>query len=84
MLFRSEKLQIAGMTCFADQIHAVGSAADGGVVAHCFKGDRFLGVEAVNRPGDYVTARKLLMAGRLPTRDDLERVGFDLRAYLDG
>lgn len=78
----SFKLQIVGLTQGADHVHAVGSPEEGRLVAYCFKGDRLLGIETVNRPGEHMAGRKVLAADFRIARAEVERHDFDLRAHL--
>jgi len=47
----------------------------------CFEGDRFLGVESVNRPADHMATRRMMAAGVAPTLADASAKDFDLRAF---
>ncbi len=61
-----QKLQIAGLVHAQDEIVVRGDpAADGFSVAHLRAG-RLVALEALNRPRDYVQARKLIAAGATP------------------
>ncbi len=61
-----QKLQIAGLIHPHDKIVLRGDAdADGFSVAHLRAG-RLVALEALNRPRDYVQARKLIAAGAAP------------------
>ena len=55
-----DKLQIAGITAGRDRIEVVGDPAERSFSVHCFRGDRLLGVESVNRPVDHIRARRQL------------------------
>ncbi|KAB0680032.1 NAD(P)/FAD-dependent oxidoreductase [Aureimonas leprariae] len=76
------KLQIAGITAGADHVHAVGSPEDGRFVAYCFRGDRLLGIETINRPGEHMAGRKLLASDFHLARADVARDDFDFRAHV--
>lgn len=78
----SVKLQIAGIVDGHDQVVVTGEPASGRFSVFCFRGERLLGVESVNKPADYVMARRLLAAGSELTPDLVATPGFDLRAYL--
>jgi len=54
------KLQIAGLTAGHDQTIVRGDPAGTSCSVFCFRQGRLLGVESVNRPGDHISARKLL------------------------
>jgi 3-phenylpropionate/trans-cinnamate dioxygenase ferredoxin reductase subunit len=78
----SFKLQIVGITTTADHVHAAGSPEEGRLVTYCFKGDRLLGIETVNRPGEHMAGRKLLSGDLQLARAEVERHDFDLKAHL--
>ena len=78
----SYKLQIVGITTSADHVHAAGSLAEGRLVTYCFKGERLLGIETVNRPGEHMAGRKLLGGDFRLARAEIERDDFDLKAHL--
>ncbi|MEV6238717.1 FAD-dependent oxidoreductase [Lentzea sp. NPDC051838] len=73
------KLQIAGLTDGHDRTVTVGDPAEGKFSVFCFRGDRLLGVEAYNRPIDFLMARRVLEAGSSLTPEIVARPGFDLR-----
>jgi len=54
------KLQIAGLTAGHDQTVVRGDPAGTSCSVFCFREGRLLGVESVNRPGDHISARKLI------------------------
>lgn len=58
----SDKLQIAGITAGHDRTELVGDPAQGRFSVHCFRGDRLIGVESVNRPAEHIKARRQLAA----------------------
>jgi 3-phenylpropionate/trans-cinnamate dioxygenase ferredoxin reductase subunit len=78
----SYKLQIAGITTLADHVHAVGSREAGKIVAYCFRGDRLIGIEAVNSPSEYLLGRRMLEHDVTIVRADVERRDFDFRSHL--
>jgi len=78
----SFKLQIVGITAAADHVHSAGSLEEGRLVTYCFKGDRLLGIETVNRPGEHMAGRKLLSGDLQLARAEVERHDFDLKAHL--
>ncbi|GGE24100.1 pyridine nucleotide-disulfide oxidoreductase [Aureimonas endophytica] len=75
------KLQIAGLTAGADHVH-VADGGDGRLVAYSFRGDDFLGIETVNRPGEHMAGRRLLAADFRLARDEVARHDFDLKTHL--
>lgn len=76
------KLQIAGITSGADDVHAVGSAAEGRLVAYCFRAGDLIGIETINRPGEHMAGRRLLSADFKLARSEVESNGFDLKAHV--
>ncbi|RAS63058.1 3-phenylpropionate/trans-cinnamate dioxygenase ferredoxin reductase subunit [Lentzea atacamensis] len=76
------KLQIAGLTDGHDRTVTVGDPAQGKFSVFCFRGDRLLGVEAYNRPVDFLMARRLMDSGATLTPEIVGRPGFDLRLSL--
>jgi 3-phenylpropionate/trans-cinnamate dioxygenase ferredoxin reductase component len=54
------KLQIAGLTAGHDQSVVRGDPAGTSCSVFCFREGRLLGVESINRPGDHISARKLI------------------------
>jgi 3-phenylpropionate/trans-cinnamate dioxygenase ferredoxin reductase subunit len=74
------RLQIAGLTGSADDVHVVGNAGE--AIAYCFRSGRLIGIETVNRPSHHMMGRKLLTSGIEVSRAELERLEFDLAAHL--
>ncbi|TGD99781.1 NAD(P)/FAD-dependent oxidoreductase [Methylobacterium nonmethylotrophicum] len=78
------KLQIAGLCQPHDRTVRRGDPESGGVSVFCYRGDRLVGVESLNRPADHMVARRLLQAGRGPTPEEAADPGFDLKALALG
>jgi 3-phenylpropionate/trans-cinnamate dioxygenase ferredoxin reductase component len=78
------KLQIAGITAGHDKSVIRGDPNDRSFSVFCFRDDRLIGVESVNRTADHVMARRLLAGdpGLLPEQAADE--SFDLRAHTRG
>lgn len=76
------KLQIAGLTQGHDHAIARPDPEKGTLSVFCFSDGRLVGVECINRPADFVAARRVLGARKLVTPDDLERAGFELKALM--
>lgn len=77
----SIRLHIAGLTGDADEIVMRGAPAEACFAALCFRGGRFIGVEAVNSFGDYRSARRILER-RVPLRvDQARQPGFRLADF---
>ena len=56
----ADKLQIAGITTGHDRVELDGDPAEASFSVHCYRGDRLVGVESVNRPIDHIRARRKL------------------------
>ena len=78
---RDLKLQIAGLSTGHDQAVVVRSPASLGFCVTLFRDGRLLAVEAVNRAGDFMAARKLLTRASGLERSTGKAFGFDLRAW---
>jgi 3-phenylpropionate/trans-cinnamate dioxygenase ferredoxin reductase subunit len=76
------KLQIAGITVGHDKSVIRGDADDRSFSVFCFRGDRLIGVESVNRTADHVIARRLLAGDPRLLPEQAADEGFDLRAHV--
>lgn len=76
------KLQIVGLTAGADHVEMASLGEAGKLVAYCFKGDRLLGIETVNRPGEHMLGRRILADDLVVARSDVARDDFDLKAHV--
>ncbi|NDW04128.1 NAD(P)/FAD-dependent oxidoreductase [Jiella pacifica] len=76
------KLQIVGLTAGADHVEMASLGEAGKLVAYCFKGERLLGIETVNRPGEHMLGRRLLAEDLVVARAEVAREGFDLKAHV--
>jgi len=66
------KLQIAGLSQGYDNIVLRGDPETGRSFAvFYFKGDRLLAVDAINRPGEFMAGKKLLLAGAIVDKSRL-------------
>lgn len=74
------KLQTAGLTNGHDRTVTVGDPAEGRFSVFCFKNDKLIGIEAYNRPIDFLMGRRILEGGNSLTPEIVARPGFDLRA----
>jgi 3-phenylpropionate/trans-cinnamate dioxygenase ferredoxin reductase subunit len=80
---RDLKLQIAGLTAGHDRAVLRGEPESGSFSVFCFKGDRLIGVESVNRPADHIVARRLLALTDPPlTPEESADESHDLRALV--
>ncbi len=73
------KVQIAGLTAGHDRTVTVGDPAEGRFSVFCFRDDRLIGIEAYNRPIDFLMGRRILESGAQLTPEIVARPGFDLR-----
>ena len=73
------KLQIAGITTGHETTVVRGDPDAGRFSVFCFHRDRLLGVESVNRPGDHMAARRLLVGEAGLTPEQAADESFDLK-----
>jgi 3-phenylpropionate/trans-cinnamate dioxygenase ferredoxin reductase component len=78
----AERVQIAGITAGHDAVETTGDPARGSYSSYCFRGERLVGVESVNRPGEHMTARRLLAHGVPVQARDVRRSGFEPHQLL--
>ncbi len=76
------KLQMVGVTGGADRTVQVGSTDEAKFSLFCYRGDRFLGAESVNRPGDHMACRRLMSEGIALPAETVAQAGFDLKSYV--
>ena len=77
----SLKLQIAGIATGCDETVLRGASSSPSCSVFCFREGRFVGVEAVNRPADYMTGRRLLESQAPLTPQQAADEAFDLKSY---
>lgn len=77
-----DKLQIAGLTAGYDRVVLRGEQAQKAFSAFCYKGDKLLGIESINRPGDHMFGRRLLGMHRSISPEQAADRGFDLKKVL--
>lgn len=75
------KLQVAGLVGGHDRGVVRGEPNSGAFSVFCFRGDRLLGVESVNRPADHVLARALLAGDHRLTPDLVADPDTDLKSF---
>ena len=75
------KLQIAGVRLPGDHSHVLGDPAGGRFSVCCYRNDRLVAVESLNRPADHMAARRLLADGRSPDPGRLADPGFSLKTF---
>ena len=76
------KLQIAGGTQGHDQTIVKADTDKGTLAVYCFAGGQLIGVECVNRPADFMAARRLLAQRRAITPADVDKPAFELKSLL--
>jgi len=79
---RDERLQIAGLIDGPTESVVRGHVGSGRFSVFRFRGDRLVAVDSVNRPGEHIVARKLLRAGRSPTREQAGDPEFELKGLI--
>lgn len=77
-----DKLQMAGLTTGYDRVVLRGDPAKKAFSAFCYKGDRLLGIESINRAGDHMFGRRLQAMDRSITPEQAADEGFDLKSAL--
>ena len=78
----SVKLQIAGLIHGYDRAIIKTDPAKGSMTVFGFAGDTLIGVECINRPADFVAARRVLSARRIVRPADVEAADFDWRRFI--
>ncbi|MHA7986244.1 NAD(P)/FAD-dependent oxidoreductase [Rathayibacter sp. CAU 1779] len=78
------KLQIAGLSQGYDRLVDLSAVDAGQKAVLCFRDDRLVAVETVNRPGDHMIARRLLAGSPGLTVREAEQPGFTLSDYDRG
>lgn len=74
------KLQIAGLNTGYDQIVARNSET--GLSHWYFAGGRFVAVDAINAPRDYMVGKRILETGKTITADQVANPSTDLKALI--
>lgn len=75
------KLQMAGLSMPHDHAVLRGDPASGAFSVFCFRDDKLVGVESVNKPADHMIARRLIGAGTPLTPAEATDLAFDLKAH---
>jgi 3-phenylpropionate/trans-cinnamate dioxygenase ferredoxin reductase subunit len=76
------KLQIAGLTAGHDRTIVKADPVKDAATIYCFFEGRLIGVECVNRPADFMAARRVLGAGKVVRIEDVEADSFELKAFM--
>lgn len=74
------RLQIAGLTRGHDHTVLRGDPASGRVSVFCYRGERLLGVESINRPADHMAARRFVGTALAPSASAAADEGLDLKS----
>jgi 3-phenylpropionate/trans-cinnamate dioxygenase ferredoxin reductase subunit len=77
-----DKLQIAGLTTGYDHVVLRGDPTQKAFSAFCYKGDKLLGIESVNRAGDHMFGRRFLPMDRQLAPEQAADATFDLKKAL--
>jgi 3-phenylpropionate/trans-cinnamate dioxygenase ferredoxin reductase subunit len=77
-----DKLQIAGLTTGYDHVAVRGNPAEGSLSVFCYKSGHLVGIESVNRAGDHVFGRRVLVSNRVVTPEQAMDTSFDLKGVL--
>jgi 3-phenylpropionate/trans-cinnamate dioxygenase ferredoxin reductase subunit len=77
-----DKLQMAGLTTGYDRVVVRGDRAQGQFSAFCYKGEKLLGIESVNRAGDHMFGRRLLAQNGSIIPEQAADPAFDLKSAL--
>ncbi|UWU95032.1 NAD(P)/FAD-dependent oxidoreductase [Bradyrhizobium sp. CB1015] len=77
-----DKLQIAGLTTGYDRVVLRGDPAKKAFSAFCYRGDKLLGIESINRAGDHMFGRRLQAMDRSITPEQAADESFDLKSAL--
>lgn len=77
-----DKLQMAGLTTGYDRVVLRGSPTNKAFSAFCYKGEKLLGIESVNRAGDHMFGRRLQGMDRSITPEQAADESFDLKSAL--
>src|SRR6202011_3228249 len=77
-----DKLQIAGLTTGYDRVLIRGDPAAKAFSAFCYRGDKLLGIESVNRAGDHMFGRRFLPMARQLHPEHAADPAFDLKGAL--
>ena len=76
------KLQIAGLGQAVTQTVIRGDRAGLKFSVYCFRDDKLVAVESINRPADHMAARRLLAAGVAVSPAQAADSAFDLKSLL--
>jgi 3-phenylpropionate/trans-cinnamate dioxygenase ferredoxin reductase component len=77
----SLKLQMAGITTGCDETVVRGASSSPSCSVLCFREGRFVGIESVNRPAEYMAGRRLLANHICLTLEQAADPSFDLKTH---
>ena len=77
-----DKLQIAGLTTGYDRVVLRGEPAQRSFSAFCYRGEKLVGIESINRGGDHMFGRRLLGMDRSIAPEQAADQNFDLKKAL--
>lgn len=75
------KLQMAGLSAGHDEAVRIGDPASRSFAILLFRHGDLVAVECVNRPGDFMAARRILARRPVPRLEEVAAPGFDLREW---
>ncbi len=75
----NDKLQIAGLTAGYETTVVRGDPAQGAFSVFCYKSNRLIGIESVNRPSDHIFGRRILAAQISIRPEAAADLDFDLK-----
>lgn len=78
----SLKLQIAGLTAGHDATVLKADPVKGTLAVYCFASGKLIGVECVNRPADFMAARRVLAARTTVGIAEVQKAGFELKQFM--
>ena len=77
-----DKLQIAGLTTGYDRVVLRGEPSQRSFSAFCYRGEKLVGIESINRGGDHMFGRRLLGMDRSIAPEQAADQNFDLKKAL--
>jgi 3-phenylpropionate/trans-cinnamate dioxygenase ferredoxin reductase subunit len=77
-----DKLQIAGLTTGYDRVVLRGEPSQRSFSAFCYRDEKLIGIESVNRAGDHMFGRRLLGMDRSIAPEEAADQNFNLKKAL--
>lgn len=78
------KFQMTGLSSLADERVARGDPASGRFSVFSFAGERLIGVDSVNKPGDQIMARRLFASNIQPDRKRISDLSYNFEPAAYG